>query len=146
MSKRSLIDWLDVGGRILIALLFIYAGIPKILNPAEFTEAIDNYRMLPYVFVPIMATILPYFEVIAAIALFFKKFRSGAAFGILVMCLMFELAIGTAVIRGLDINCGCFVGPGETNSISIMRLFSESLLFGLAIFVYYQSIQSNSSD
>ncbi|MBN2013074.1 DoxX family membrane protein [candidate division KSB1 bacterium] len=140
IARQTILDKLELIGRIFLALLFLYAGVPKILNPAKFAEDIDNYRMLPYALVPIMAAVLPYLEVIAAGSLLTKRFRNGAALAMLAMSLMFEIAIGTAVFRGLDISCGCFVGPGEINTIGITRLLTESLLLGLTIFVYYYNI------
>ena len=46
--------------RVFLGGVFIYAGVVKIIQPAEFADAIDNYRIAPYVLVTIMAVVLPW--------------------------------------------------------------------------------------
>lgn len=38
--------------RVGLALLFLAAGIPKILDPQAFTRAIDGFQILPAIAVP----------------------------------------------------------------------------------------------
>ena len=119
-----------------IALVFIYAGVGKILDPASFAEDIDNYRILPYILVTVMAAILPWLEALCGILLIIKKLQRGAAFTILILCFVFFIAISSAVIRGLDITCGCFAGTDEGAKIGYIRLVEEFIFFVIAFFVY----------
>ena len=65
--------------RWLVAVIFIVAGITKILNPSTFAEDIDNYRMLPYLLVTIMAIVLPMVEVLCGIFLIVGRPGAGRA-------------------------------------------------------------------
>ena len=59
--------------RIILGVLFIFAGATKIGNPAAFADDINNYRMLPYILVSLMAVVLPWIEIIAGLLLVFGK-------------------------------------------------------------------------
>lgn len=127
--------------RIVIALLFLYAGVSKLFNPAAFAEAIDNYRMLPWFIVSLMAITLPWLEVLAGVGLFVARFRAASALLIFLLTTMFFIALFSAVIRGLDINCGCFVAPGESNSIGVSRLMLEAALWAGTLYLYITHIK-----
>ena len=45
--------------RIILGFVFIYAGILKISDPAGFSEVINNYKLLPLLFVNFFAITLP---------------------------------------------------------------------------------------
>lgn len=112
----------------LVAAIFIFAGASKILNPGAFARDIDNYRLLPYLLVTIMAVILPWLEVLCGVFLIVGKWKKGAAFILLVLTFMFLIAIGSAVARGLDITCGCFSNTIEGTKIGYTRLIEDGIL------------------
>lgn len=91
-----------------LAGVFLYAAHFKILDPAEFARSIRNYRILPLSLVNLTAIILPWWEVAAAVALFFPSLRKPGALLTLLMGLVFMGAVISAMVRGLDIECGCF--------------------------------------
>ena len=127
-----------------IAVIFIVAGITKILNPFTFAEDIDNYRMLPYLLVTIMAIVMPWLEIFSGIFLVVGKLRQGAIFILLLLNVIFLIAITSAIIRGLDITCGCFAITNEGTKVGITRLIQDILLFVSLIYIYYhESIRVN---
>ena len=71
--------------RLVLAAVFIYAGVIKIANPSGFVENIDNYQILPYLLVTIVALILPWVEVITGLALIFGRWLHGASTLIILM-------------------------------------------------------------
>lgn len=119
----------------LVAVLFIFAGISKILNPATFARDIDNYRLLPYLLVTIMAVILPWLEVLCGIFLIVGRWKKGAAFTLLVLTFIFLIAIGSAMTRGLDITCGCFSMTLEGTKIGYTRLLEDFFLFAIILLI-----------
>ena len=142
MTKKQMCKNFDIVLRFLIAAIFIYAGAVKILNPAQFAEDIDNYRMLPYFLVTLMAIILPWLEVLCGLLLIFGKWRESAAFLLMLLSFMFIIAIGSALFRGLDISCGCFVMSEEITRVSYLKLLEDIILFSAILFVYKQSINT----
>lgn len=119
--------------RILLAAAFLYAGGVKALDPAAFALAIDNYRLLPYPAAAVLAVYLPWLEIACGIGLFWSRLRLGALAVLVGLCLVFGGAIASAVMRDLDIACGCFGGDGGSRAsllISLVRSVTLILLGG----------------
>ena len=103
MSKTRKIDILELVLRWALALVFIYAGAVKIMDPNGFAEQIDNYRVLPYILVTLMAAILPWIEVLCGLLLILGKSIKGSSLILIVLNVVFLIAISSAMARGLDI-------------------------------------------
>jgi hypothetical protein len=91
-----------------LAIIFIYAAVPKILEVNEFARAIRNYHMLPTWSLNLLALWLPWMELIAGGCMIFRVWERGGNILILGMLIVFTAGIISAVARGLDIDCGCF--------------------------------------
>lgn len=123
--------------RIALGAIFIYAAIPKILRPDEFADAINNYRTLPFFLVNIFAVCLPFIELLYGLFLIIGFRIKAVSFGTLVLMTIFIIAILSAWIRGIDINCGCF-GTG-TESISYKEIIRDILFFGIALITFLKT-------
>ena len=64
-AKRGL----ELAARGILAAVLIGAGIPKLLDPAEFAEAIGNYQLIPDTWAGPLAVFLPPLELMIAGAL-----------------------------------------------------------------------------
>jgi putative oxidoreductase len=126
--------------RLLLGGLFIYAGVGKIWNPSNFSAAIDNYRMLPYALVPIMAAVLPWVEVLCGLLLIFNRWLLGAGLIMIVLNAMFLIAIGAAMVRGLDIDCGCFSAAGSASRVGAARLLEDVLFLVAAVIIFRHAL------
>ena len=131
-SYQSLIQG---AARTLLAAVFIYAGANKALDPAQFAEAIDRYRIVPWPFAAGMALYLPWLEIVAGVATFWGRLRPGALVIIAGLAWVFVAAIASALVRGLDITCGCF-GNGEGTSLAF-SLVRSLVLAGLGTYLWY---------
>lgn len=94
--------------RLILAAVFVYAGVIKLYDPAAFYESILAYRLLPNGLSYIVAYLLPPMEILLGIGLFFYRYVKVSALSIAILNLVFIFAISTAWGRGLDISCGCF--------------------------------------
>ncbi|MCS6809492.1 MAG: MauE/DoxX family redox-associated membrane protein [Bacteroidota bacterium] len=103
-----------LASRLVLGSVFVVAGVEKIAQPHVFAKAIDNYQMLPSSLVQTMALILPWIEVVSGILLVFGvRLRANSAI-VAGMLVVFLIAIGSAMARDLDIDCGCYSqGGGE---------------------------------
>lgn len=121
--------------RICLGFVFVYAGMEKISDPSGFSTAIHNYRLLPVSMVNFFAISMPWIEVAAGLMLIFGIAVKENAFIINSMLLIFIFAVGISMIRGLDIDCGCF---GKGNQIGVQKLIENSLMFiaGLLLIIY----------
>jgi len=94
--------------RWLLAVLFLTAAVPKLMNLEDFAIAVHNYRLLPSVLVGVTAVVLPGVEAVAGLALLSRRWRSVAVWTVVGLCAVFTIASASAIARGLNIECGCF--------------------------------------
>jgi len=110
-----------------IAVVFLAAALGKIGDPGTFAKQIHYFRLLPVGLENLMAITLPWVELMAALALLLRyRPRAGAVICAALMG-VFLFAVGAAVGRGLDIECGCF-GTADATHVGGMKL-AENLLF-----------------
>ncbi len=93
---------------LVLAGIFIYAGILKAIDPVQFASDIDNYKILPWPVNVALAFYLPWLEIFCALGLVFRFFYRGALSILSASIVVFTLATIAAKVRGLDITCGCF--------------------------------------
>jgi uncharacterized membrane protein YphA (DoxX/SURF4 family) len=108
-TRKSLVWALRFG----FAALFLFAAVPKLLDPATFARGVEGYRLLPQRGVYAVALALPWLEAFVGLALLGVPWlRRGAWALATLMLAVFAVALGSAAARGLDLRCGCF-GGGE---------------------------------
>ena len=137
MSKLFSNKYFLVSIRILLGFVFIFAAISKTGDPEEFATAISNYKLLPLFSINILAIILPWIELVAGLLLVFGisvKENSSILSGLL---LIFIMAIAISLVRGLNIDCGCF-GTVDGSKVGIQKLLENTGLFiiGLILIKY----------
>lgn len=120
--------------RLVLGGVFLYAGFTKIADPTAFAGDIAAYRVLPYFGNYLAATILPWLEAICGVLLVVGYRARGAAAVILVLTSVFMAALASTIVRGLDIDCGCFRHGGEKTS-AWTALVRDTLLLGAALTV-----------
>ncbi len=122
--------------RLCLGGLFIYASLYKILNTALFKEAVASYEILPYWSVNITAVVLPWLELWTGILLIVGAFVRACAIVYSSLLLLFNIAIGLNILRGVEFYCGCFT---ENNSISYTNywhIIFNMLWLSLAVILF----------
>ncbi len=110
MREIILSGWIYRIVRIVYVLLFLYAGINKLLDSRSFAIVIDAFGLVPDPLIMPIAIVLPILEIVAAVGLLFDVHGSlGLVTGLLVF---FMAVVSYGIWMGLDIDCGCF-GPGD---------------------------------
>ena len=93
----------------LIALVFLQAGVSKLLSRDEFQGIVANYRLLPAGLVAPFSLLLPFAELAAGLGILTMATRAPAAVLAATLLLLFGLAMAINLARGRrDIDCGCF--------------------------------------
>ena len=105
MAKVKFV-WRIVG--LVVAGVFIYAGVVKAFDPIRFASDIDNYKILPWAMSVRLAFYLPWLEIFCGIALIARRLYVGGLSLLTALVLIFLVATIAAKVRGLDITCGCF--------------------------------------
>lgn len=99
---------------LLLGALFVYAGISKVMDPAQFFLDIQNYDLIPWQPATVaLAFYLPWLEIICGVAVIAKPLRAGALMILTTMLLIFTASLAIAWARGLNISCGCFGGSSD---------------------------------
>jgi len=147
-SKDLLLQAAEWICRIVVAAVFLLAAIPKILDPLDFAKAISNYRVSfpvigqDYIFA--VAIFLPALEAVVAIGLLAGKWKRASSLIAGVLLLMFMVLIGQAVIRGLNIDCGCF-GNGVlaktlASKVGVSKIIEDAVWLLMCAFIFWRSL------
>lgn len=130
--------------RVILGGLFIYASIGKIFDPQAFAKAVNNYQILPVGLANFVAMTVPYIEFFAGTFLIIGKYKKGAALLIGVMLVVFMIAMGSALARGLNIACGCFSLENTNATSDIAKRIVEDVLMligSLLILIFDKNIK-----
>jgi len=128
-------EYLAFALRVYLGYFFIYASLSKIPHPAQFAEAIADYRLIPYMSLNLGAVILPWIELVAGLFLIigFKSRSSIIVIGLLLI--MFDVMILINMYRGAPINCGCYDIVGEP--IGWKKVLENGLMLIFSVQIYY---------
>lgn len=93
--------------RVIVGGVFVMYAVDKIAAPADFALSIERYQLLPFAMVNLLAIVLPWLELVVGLCLLLGvRLRINAVLAALMLA-VFIGAIGSAMARGLEINCGC---------------------------------------
>lgn len=120
--------------------VLLYASYDKILNPKDFARIVYHYQLIGpnatvgYIPANALAVVLPWVEVVTGICLVFGLWRREAALLSASMMAVFIVAVGWALLHGIDLeNCGCFsVGP-EGRRAGWRLLAGDTVLLALSL-------------
>lgn len=125
--------------RAFLGALFIVISIEKIADTAAFTNSIANYKILSPFLVSLVATVLPWVELLCGLCILFGVLMRGSSFLVALMLFVFTIAVVAALLRGLDISCGCFTQDPQAGKIGWMKVAQNLSLLFLSIFLFYSS-------
>ncbi len=132
-------SWLELASRWILGLTFIYANYNKILLPADFAKIIYGYDLFPHALINLIAIILPFLELVVALALIFGVYPRSAVLIVNTLLVAFIILLSINLIRGHEFNCGCFALQNSENNVSskttIIRDFVY-LALGIQVFLY----------
>lgn len=94
--------------RLLVGGVFVYSGVVKILDPLAFAEQVRNYRTVGQDLSFLVAVYLPWLEVLAGAFLVAGVFKKASAALIGLLLGGFIVLVAVTMVRGIDVNCGCF--------------------------------------
>jgi putative oxidoreductase len=135
MKKILSNSYLLLALRFILGFIFIYAGAEKIASPIKFAESISNYQLLNAFFIAATSVLLPWIEVFCGIMILAGVAVKENAAIISAMLTVFIIAGIISLIRGLDIDCGCF---GDASAkLGFMKIFENLLLLGAGIILIF---------
>jgi uncharacterized membrane protein YphA (DoxX/SURF4 family) len=144
-NLRRAVIWI---GRLLLGVIFIYAGYSKIFQPntnlwpyfilkfsismnlSNFATQVEAFKMLPDWGVQFVAHALPFTEIILGLLVLIGwRLRIWAPVLTLIM-FGFTFVVLRAYLLHMNINCGCFATP---QPINLQKVLEDAALSGLAL-------------
>lgn len=109
--------------RLLLGGVFFYAGVVKVADPVALARQVGAYRILPVQGAILVAATLPFVETLAGGLLLANRKVRPAALVAGALSLVFMAALASLLLRGLQIDCGCFntLGKGATPAVALLR-------------------------
>jgi uncharacterized membrane protein YphA (DoxX/SURF4 family) len=137
MSKYLSNDYLTMLCRLFIGGLFIYSSLDKIAHPEQFARIVYNYHLVPAGLINLFALAFPMTEFIGGVCLIVGLLYTGSRnyFGLLMI--VFVFAIGINIIRGVDLECGCFTVSSKAKSTGISLILRDLGLFIPGILLFF---------
>jgi uncharacterized membrane protein YphA (DoxX/SURF4 family) len=138
-TRRSLRPYMLAVFRFTLGLVFVYASIGKILDPKAFAENLLDYHIFSSAtLVRYLAVTLPWTEWICGIFLILGTFVRSVSILTTCMLVIFVGAMISALMRGLEIHCGCF---GSTHEIiGAFALLRDGLLLCISLAIMISKI------
>jgi putative oxidoreductase len=119
--------------RIVLGGLFVYAGAVKALAPLDFAQSIRNYQIVGQSLSFFAALVLPWLEILAGTALVLGLWKRGAALVVTALLVFFIVLTSVTMVRGLDVDCGCFGALDRKAGLSVILEDLAMLYLGLCI-------------
>jgi len=138
-TQRLLQSYLLAVLRFSLGLVFVYASFGKILDPKSFAENLLDYHIFnSATLVRYLAVTLPWVEWFCGMFLILGVFVRSISILTTSMLVIFAAAMISAMIRGLEIDCGCF-GPTH-EVIGAFALLRDGLLLGISLIIMFSRI------
>jgi uncharacterized membrane protein YphA (DoxX/SURF4 family) len=127
-----------LAARVILGGTFVVASIDKIADPGSFAASIGFYKLIPAAPALVIATVLPWLELLCGLGLIFGISVRANSLLTFAMLLVFTAGVASALLRGLDISCGCFTQDPGAGKIGWTKLLENSCLILLAALLYIQ--------
>jgi uncharacterized membrane protein YphA (DoxX/SURF4 family) len=109
----------------MLAVVFIYASIDKILHPADFAAIVKDYKVLPDILINLTAIILPWLELVLGVLLVLGRWQEGTLLLVNLLLIAFWATLVFNYFRGVDVGCGCFSTQATESSSMVWYMFRD---------------------
>lgn len=121
--------------RLILGFVFVVASIDKIADPSAFAVSIGYYKLVGQSVAMVVATVLPWLELLCGLFLMFGIMLRGSSALVLIMLAVFVAGIISGIARGLDISCGCFSRDPNVGRIGWLKVLENVGLMALSIVI-----------
>lgn len=140
MKKWMWNGWVRLVLRLIIGGIFVYAGWAKIQAPQAFADSIATFQVVPLPLINLIALGLPFFEILLGLCLLTGCQKEAAIFSVIILSTVFALALIQALIRGLEVDCGCFGSGPPSIGKTWASLGRDLLMFVISMILYCKHI------
>ena len=104
--------WAGLGARLVVGVVWLWAGLLKVSDPESSVTAVRAYQLLPTPVADVAGRALPMVEVLVGACLvlgLLTRFAGGVS---ALLQAAFVVGIASVWARGISISCGCFGNGG----------------------------------
>lgn len=123
--------------RIFLGGLFVVAGLDKIMDSQAFENSVLQYKVIGPTLAMCTATILPSLELLCGLSLIIGLYPRGCTLLITIMLIGFTVLVASALLRGLDISCGCFTQDPNPSKIGCQKILENCGLIVLSVWLLF---------
>jgi uncharacterized membrane protein YphA (DoxX/SURF4 family) len=127
--------WLTHLIRIVLAVIFLYAGASKLLQVKAFGRLISQYDLVPESFLPVTAVGLPMLEILAGIGLLLSL--RGSLSLTLTLLMLFITILWYGILKDLKVDCGCFSMEELMTQEGLWQAFYRDLVMMVGVLFLY---------
>jgi uncharacterized membrane protein YphA (DoxX/SURF4 family) len=110
---EDLAPWISTVARLLVGGVLLVAGALKVIDPQSSVAAVRAYELVPAWLERPIGWGLPFLELGLGLLLVAGMFTRTTALVAGLLFVVFLVAVVSAAVRGLHIDCGCFGGGGQ---------------------------------
>lgn len=137
ISRRRLAEAVVYVVRMIVGIVFLWAGLIKLQYPLVFLDAVYQYKLLGPTSGLALTLALPTLEVLIGVSLITNIWAGGGLLVSTLLTLMFVVIQICVIWRGDSVGCGCFGdGVGSHATIGWWTLGRAVLLSLLAMIGY----------
>ena len=130
-----LAPWALLLVRLWLGATFIVSGVSKFQYFNEFQRAVYDYGLVPVPVATFISYCVPGIEVLLGVYVILGLFLRPAALGLALMLMGFIAILSYALVTGMDIDCGCFVG-GKSEPVTWKKVAEDVGLLLLALWIF----------
>ena len=120
--------------RLVVGTIFLIAGVVKLKGgSSQFLSAIMGYELVPKLVATMLASFLPWLEVVVGGLLVLGLWSQFSAAAGAILLLTFSSGIALSLLRGKDNDCGCF---RSVTPVQWRLIYRNLTLLGLLIPIY----------
>jgi protein-disulfide isomerase len=132
----SIRAWVGTACRLLLAVVWIWAGWAKLGNPRGFVQAVRAYDATPEWLSKAIGYGLPILELAIGVLLVAGLLTRLVAAVSAVLLVIFAIGLIQAAARGIKLECGCFGGGGQSASTQYtLDILRDVGLLAVAVFL-----------
>lgn len=127
--------------RLIIGGIFLTAGLAKISDPVSFLITLRKFDLLPDTSARFFAVYLPWLEFVLGLFIILGLMHRAGSLILAFLNAVFGIAILSVILRGMEIDCGCFGLLGDVLNLpdmADMKAVIRNVVFSgfcMAIFI-----------
>ena len=125
MKEKLFHPKLQLAVRLVVGGFLLYACWHKIYDPPDFAKIIVNYHLFPPSSIHLLATFVPWIELVAGLALISGRWLRGGALMATIFFSFFIVALSYNLARDCPTICGCFDTHASGEGLSIAAKFTK---------------------